>query len=202
MQNTVIGKRQRTQQAIQGAGLKLLKQLGTAFTMEDLAQAAGVSRRTLFNHFESKTQLLLSIGEISEARYRATIDEHLNAEATPGEALADLFNSLERQWREQGRSAEALLDALTQARASEQQAEAVQRYADTFKPHLEQWRRREWIATDSDTEAAALLLANTLSSGLFMLRSGVDRALYQRYVNLACSAIFPETKLNPASNLR
>lgn len=189
MQNTSLSKRQRTQQAISRAGLKLLQQVGTAFTMDDLAQAAAVSRRTLFNHFDSKTQLLLSIGEISEARYRRSIDEYLNKHDTPKDALASLFDHIERHWQEQGSSAEVLLDALSQARASEEQTTALRRYAETFKPHLENWKQRSLIAVDSDIEAAAYLLSTTLSSALFMLRSGTDRAMYLRYVNLACSAI-------------
>lgn len=206
MQSKATNKRQRTQQAIISAGLKLLKQAGTAFTMDELAQVAGVSRRTLFNHFNGKTALLLSIGETSETRYRLAIDQHLSgisasdgdtalsSTKSPDQALRSLFDSIDRQWREQGTSAAVLLDALSQARSSEAQTEAMTRYAETFAPHLRRWREHQLIRPDIDIDAAAYLLSTTLSSALFMLRSGCDTAAYRQYVNLASSAILPRTK--------
>lgn len=191
MQTSKPPKRQRTKQAITEAGLTLLKQTGTAFTMDELALAAGVSRRTLFNHFSGKTELLLAIGETSEARYCAFIDQYLGSEVKPEEALISLFESIELQWQRQGRSAGILYDALAQARSSEHQAAALQAYTDTFLPHLKLWQQQQQIHPDIELITAAHLLSTTLSSAVFMLRASADRAEYLRYVKLACSAILP-----------
>ena len=191
MQTSKPPKRQRTKQAITEAGLTLLKQAGTAFTMDELALAAGVSRRTLFNHFSGKPELLLAIGETSEARYCALIGQYLGSEVKPEEALISLFESIEQQWQRQDRSAAILYDALAQARSSEHQAAALQAYAGAFLPHLKHWQHQSQIRPEIEPGTAAHLLSTILSSAVFMLRSGADRAEYLRYVKLACSAILP-----------
>ena len=50
----------RTRAAIRAAALTLTKERGyAAMTVDDVAALAGVSRRTVFNHFSSKTDLLV-----------------------------------------------------------------------------------------------------------------------------------------------
>ena len=51
---------QRTRAAIRAAALTLTRERGyTAMTVDDVAALAGVSRRTVFNHFASKADLLV-----------------------------------------------------------------------------------------------------------------------------------------------
>ena len=51
---------QRTRAAIRAAALTLTRERGyTAMTVDDVAALAGVSRRTVFNHFSSKAALLV-----------------------------------------------------------------------------------------------------------------------------------------------
>ena len=50
----------RTRAAIRAAALALTRERGyTAMTIDDVAALAGVSRRTVFNHFSSKAELLV-----------------------------------------------------------------------------------------------------------------------------------------------
>ena len=50
----------RTRAAIRAAALALVRECGyAAMTVDDVAALAGVSRRTVFNHFSSKADLLL-----------------------------------------------------------------------------------------------------------------------------------------------
>ncbi|PZU35672.1 MAG: TetR family transcriptional regulator, partial [Actinomyces sp.] len=50
----------RTRAAIRAAALTLTRERGyAAMTVDDVAALAGVSRRTVFNHFSSKADLLL-----------------------------------------------------------------------------------------------------------------------------------------------
>ena len=51
-------KRQATVDVILSAARQLLLARGLDVTMDDLAEAAGVSRRTLFRHFESRERLI------------------------------------------------------------------------------------------------------------------------------------------------
>ena len=51
---------QRTRAAIRAAALTLTRERGyAAMTVDDVAALAGVSRRTVFNHFSSKADLLV-----------------------------------------------------------------------------------------------------------------------------------------------
>jgi AcrR family transcriptional regulator len=51
-------KRQATGDVILAAARQLLLERGLDVTMDDIAQGAGVSRRTLFRHFESRERLI------------------------------------------------------------------------------------------------------------------------------------------------
>ena len=58
----------RTRAAIRAAALALTRERGyTAMTIDDVAALAGVSRRTVFNHFSSKVELLVVGPETPEA---------------------------------------------------------------------------------------------------------------------------------------
>src|ERR1019366_9018142 len=51
-------KRQATVDIVLGAARQLLMARGLDVTMDDIAEAAGVSRRTLFRYFESRERLI------------------------------------------------------------------------------------------------------------------------------------------------
>src|ERR1700677_4577014 len=52
-------RRRRTQRALQNAAIELVGRRGLAeVTVEEIAAAAGVSRRTFFNHFPTKAAAL------------------------------------------------------------------------------------------------------------------------------------------------
>src|ERR1700679_3908594 len=54
-----VRRRRRTQRALQNAAIALVGSRGLAeVTVEDIAAAAGVSRRTFFNHFPTKAAAL------------------------------------------------------------------------------------------------------------------------------------------------
>src|ERR1700679_1890276 len=54
-----VRRRRRTQRALQNAAIALVGRRGLAeVTVEEIAAAAGVSRRTFFNHFPTKAAAL------------------------------------------------------------------------------------------------------------------------------------------------
>lgn len=61
-------KRRETQRRITDAGVRLFIEKGVAgATVDEIAAAAGISRRTFFHYFESKDDILLSLqGDIGE----------------------------------------------------------------------------------------------------------------------------------------
>ena len=86
-------RRQATSYRISTCAQRLTEQHGLdGFTMEELAQAAGVSRRTLFNYYRSKTDAVLGLPpELSES----SLDQFRSR--GPGSNLVDDLRDLANQ---------------------------------------------------------------------------------------------------------
>lgn len=67
-------KKERSRQVIAAAALSLFESQGyEATTMDAIAETAGVSRPTVFNHFPRKEDILLVVGELLRERVAARI---------------------------------------------------------------------------------------------------------------------------------
>ena len=81
----------RTRAAIRAAALSLTKERGyAAMTVDDVAALAGVSRRTVFNHFSSKADLLVLGPEAPEPQ---ALEAFVNGTGTLLEDLGALLAS-------------------------------------------------------------------------------------------------------------
>ena len=82
---------QRTRAAIRAAALTLTRERGyAAMTVDDVATLAGVSRRTVFNHFSSKADLLVLAPEAPEPQ---ALEAFVNGTGTLLEDLGALLAS-------------------------------------------------------------------------------------------------------------
>ena len=82
---------QRTRAAIRAAALTLTRERGyAAMTVDDVAALAGVSRRTVFNHFSSKADLLIVGPEAPEPQ---ALEAFVNGTGTLLEDLGTLLAS-------------------------------------------------------------------------------------------------------------
>ena len=82
---------QRTRAAIRAAALTLTRERGyTAMTVDDVAALAGVSRRTVFNHFSSKADLLVVGPELPTPE---VVEAFANGSGSLLEDLGDLLAS-------------------------------------------------------------------------------------------------------------
>jgi len=80
-------RRQRTQRALQDAAIALVGRRGLAdVTVDDIAAAAGVSRRTFFNHFPTKAAALFD-PDPSDAERLARLLSAASGSADPWRAL-------------------------------------------------------------------------------------------------------------------
>ena len=76
-------KKQRTRQAISDAATELFLERGfDAVTIDEVAAAAEVSKKTVFNYFRSKEDLLFDEAEAAEARLLAAVRDR-----EPGETV-------------------------------------------------------------------------------------------------------------------
>jgi AcrR family transcriptional regulator len=82
-------KKQQTREAIATAAADLFRDRGfAAVTVDDIAQAVGISRQTVFNYFPSKEQMLFDRDEQIEALLVAAVTGR-----PPGSSLVDAFRT-------------------------------------------------------------------------------------------------------------
>ena len=65
----------------------------TATGVDAIAAAAGVSKRTLYNHFASKDDLVLAYIDVRERRWRRALDERLDGVADPVDRILVYFDA-------------------------------------------------------------------------------------------------------------
>jgi len=70
--------------------------LSPAASMQELAEAAGISRATLFRRFPSRAALVAELCEAAAQAYVRAVDEAALEEGTPTEALARVVQALGR----------------------------------------------------------------------------------------------------------
>ena len=70
--------------------------LAPAASMQDLAQAAGVSRATLFRRYPSRAALVTQLCRAAVQAYVRAVDEAATEEGAPTEALARVVDSIGR----------------------------------------------------------------------------------------------------------
>jgi AcrR family transcriptional regulator len=81
-------KRQQTRQLIADAGLRLFLEHGfEATTLDAIAEAAGIARRTFFHYFDSKEALLYVYEDEVEHSFRVAIAD-VDSDTHPIEAVA------------------------------------------------------------------------------------------------------------------
>ena len=86
-------RRRRTQRALQNAAIALTDRRGlAAVTVDDIAAAAGVSRRTFFNHFPTKAAALFD-PDPSDAERLARLLDAAGGSADPWRALQSVLVS-------------------------------------------------------------------------------------------------------------
>jgi AcrR family transcriptional regulator len=154
------GRRQATSYRISTCAQKLTEEHGfDGFTMEELAEAAEVSRRTLFNYYPSKTDAVLGLppilSEASLEQFRAR-----GAGSNLVEDLSDLGNDLLN-------TQELNREDLTRARAillgnPRLLAAAHDRFLGLSGQIVEEIRAREGAAFDAHRAQVAVRLLGAL----------------------------------------
>lgn len=81
----------------------LLAERGLSVSMEDIAEAAGVSRRSLFRHFNSRDELVAEALESVIQIYQEGLGDALSGERNLDEWLTEVVSTLYRAHRDAGR---------------------------------------------------------------------------------------------------
>lgn len=90
-------QKQARAQAIQAAARRLFLAEGVeATTMDEVAEAAGVSRATLFNYYPGKAALLAGLSADLEQRLVDALTHYRNKHAAAPDVLAGLYAHTER----------------------------------------------------------------------------------------------------------
>lgn len=117
--STREAKKEQNRQAIAQAALSLFELKGfEATTMDEIAQAAGVSRPTVFNYFAHKDDILLVLGDMLREQMAAQIKEmHLQGGfGDPIVALRRVLVTMARAFSEYPQTARAFHQLKMQAR--------------------------------------------------------------------------------------
>lgn len=136
-------KRRETTKRIRAAGLKLFAEKGyDATTLDDIAAAADISRRTFFYYFKSKEDILLSLREDADEGLGPAM-RAVPADRRPIEAAKEALASLCARYR-----SEELLMADRLMRASEtiqagKQSFYIEREKAMFAALQERWPEPE-----------------------------------------------------------
>jgi AcrR family transcriptional regulator len=114
-------KRRQTRQRIAEAGLRLFLERGfEATTLDAIAEAADIARRTFFHYFDSKEAILTSLQDAAEDSLRASI-EAAPIDQPPFEVVcAGMLDMISGYGTEEARSIDRLLRSTETLRARKQ----------------------------------------------------------------------------------
>jgi TetR/AcrR family transcriptional regulator len=138
-------------------------------TMAEIAEAADVSRATVFNYFGSKHALVESITETVLFFYRDMLDQALADETTPtGELVRQLFEEMGAGIESQRRFFRSVFREITRIQLGLDEGSVAQRAQDETQTRLvrliERGQRRGDISDDFDAATLATACAS-LSNG-------------------------------------
>jgi TetR/AcrR family transcriptional regulator len=138
-------------------------------TMADVAEAADVSRATVFNYFGSKYALVEAITESVLVSYRGMLDEALADESTPtAELVRRLFEDMGKGIEAERRFFRGVFREIARIQLGLDEGSVAQRAGEETKTRLvrliERGQRRGDLSDDSDAETIAAA-CNSLSNG-------------------------------------
>jgi AcrR family transcriptional regulator len=155
-------KRRETRERITETGLKLILANGyEATTLDAIAEAAGISRRTFFYYFKSKEEILLAWQSgVGEAIRAAVVEE--SPDQAPLDAVRNALLKLASRYNsDQMIAIDQLLRSTDQLRASKQ-AKYVQQEQALFDGLCELWpqpKRRNGLRLVAMVAIGAMRLA-------------------------------------------
>lgn len=158
-------KRVATRERIAAAGLELFLELGyEATTIDGIAAASGISRRTFFYYFSSKDDALLAWHGAGAVSTRITAALHgRRADASPLATALDCLTELASQYEtEQSRAVDALMQSSPTLRARKDAVElGIER--DLAAAMTELWPAESRLI---EIRFAAMMAAGTLRMSL------------------------------------
>ncbi len=185
-------KRQQTRRRIADAGLRLFLEHGfEATTLDAIAEAAGIARRTFFHYFDSKDSLLYAFEDDVEQGLRTAL-AGLGAEVSPFEAMALAVREMVADFgTERARAIDSVVHA-TDALRARKHAD-YERLEDLLLAALvERW--------PGPSERLRLRLRLIAAVGIAALRMAADRwrpdasRPLQDYVDESFAALRPELR--------
>lgn len=132
-------KRRQTLQRIANAALRLFLKKGyDATTLDEIAEAADISRRTVFHYFDSKDAILLAWQSGAEDIYRAALAD-APLDRTPIEAVRDALLTMVSRYETQEAIAIDRLMRSTEALRARKQADYKRQEEALFAVLSEKW---------------------------------------------------------------
>jgi TetR/AcrR family transcriptional regulator len=165
-----------------------LRRFGAAdTTMEDVAEAAGISRATLYRYFNGRDGVLLGVAGRDMERYLSRLGTHLDSLTDPHEALLEFCTRVIRSARRDDTLALLFGQNSDPGRGARPPGAFDMLFARSVAflcPYLEDWQRVGAIRSDLDPRDAAEWTLRAVAS-LIMIpgvtpRQGAELEAYLR----------------------
>ncbi|WP_284945085.1 TetR family transcriptional regulator [Acidisoma cladoniae] len=132
-------KQRQTRQRIAEAGLRLFLANGfDATTLDAIAEAADISRRTFFHYFESKEAILVALESEAEAAFKVALAD-MPADVAPLDAVRDALMVMISQYESDEAIAIDRLMRSTDALLARKQANYERQEQALFNALAEKW---------------------------------------------------------------
>ena len=96
-------RKSKTRQRILDAAWDLFRQYGvTDSKVTDICELAGVAKKTFFNHFDSKDELVQELGKHSANQLQQTLSELCDATASTQQRIEGIFQAIAERMRVSG----------------------------------------------------------------------------------------------------
>lgn len=192
-------KKRRTRQQILLASAQLFTDRGFEGTrMDDIAEAAGVSRTTLFNYFPSKDEIVLAMAGGFEQQFPERIRANCNDLASTRERLASIFREAAHYFTRHRALNAVIYPELTRIRGGQERTnrQVIDAYRSAFSELLQAGRDQGDVRSDIASDILADMLWSALSTGLYRAFGAHDReqdieAAFTDYARLMADALAP-----------
>jgi AcrR family transcriptional regulator len=170
----------RAARRILDTAARLFYQRGiTTVGVDLIAAEAGVTKKTIYDRFGSKDNLVVAYLRERDEHWRAVVDRHVEAAADPGSAVVAVFDSLDEWVRTMGGRGCAMINARAELTGTDHPSRAL-------AMEQKQWLRERFArlleaagVEDAEGVAVELLLLHegaVVMSDVGQVPDAVDRA--------------------------
>jgi len=180
-------KKRETRERVLLVATDLFRRRGfEATTVEEIAEAADISRATLFNYFPHKAALVSELGDALFANFQRGVEAARALPLSTPERLLELFGgSARRLLANPAYSRTLLVETTARRRDFDERNDRVTRLHEAFREILEDGVRQGDVAPDADLSLLSTVIAGAYTEVLLTWLVEPDLPVEERLCNSA-----------------